>query len=248
LYAQYPVTAADLVAGEIVNTATAHGTLPGGGTVVTPPTTTTTPTVRAGLTLVKSASWPAQDTNAAAEIGDEVTFHFVVTNTGHVALEDVTVDDPMLAGRATISPASATIAAGEQALFTATITVEPGDIAGGDVANTATAWGTPVGGGRMPSAPASTTIPLASPIADIALEKRAQLVDTNGNGTADVGEVIEYTIVATNTGNVMLHDVQLDDPLFGPGELTPAAGYASLRPGEQGVFRGAYTVQQPDVD
>src|SRR5690606_40236969 len=31
LYAQYPVTAADLVAGEIVNTATAHGTLPGGG-------------------------------------------------------------------------------------------------------------------------------------------------------------------------------------------------------------------------
>src|SRR5690606_20677972 len=82
----------------------------------------------------------------------------------------------------------------------------------------------------------------------IALEKRAQLVDTNGNGTADVGEVIEYTIVATNTGNVMLHDVQLDDPLFGPGELTPAAGYASLRPGEQGVFRGAYTVQQPDVD
>ncbi|MGN6274214.1 MAG: DUF7507 domain-containing protein [Protaetiibacter sp.] len=244
----YRVTAADVVAGEVVNSATAHGTPPSGPPIQTPPTTTTTETVDVGISLVKSADWPGSATNAAAQVGDEVTFHFVVTNTGNVALDDVTIDDPMVDGRTTVSPASGMIAPGGQLIFQATITVGPGDIVDGEVANTATAWGTPVGGTRISSAPASTTIPLAAATPAIALEKRAQVTDTNGNGFADVGELITYSMIATNTGNVTITDVQLVDPMFGPGQLWPDTGFASLLPGEQGVFGGQYTVRQTDVD
>ncbi|WP_166867865.1 DUF11 domain-containing protein [Salinibacterium sp. ZJ70] len=243
----HTVTGADLAAGEVVNSATATGTPPGGTQITTPPTTTTTQTAEVGITLVKSAEWSGQAANTPASEGTVVTYYFVVTNTGNVPLEGVTVSDPMLVGRGTLSPAAADIAPGGQQVFTATLEVEASDIIAGVVANEATATGTPVGGTPVTSAPSTTTIPLAAAEPALALAKTAVLNDTNGNGFADVGEQIEYRLVTTNTGNVSLFDVTVDDPMFTTGQLTPSS-HASLRPGAQGVSTATYTVTQTDVD
>ena len=241
----YEVTPADVLAGEVVNSATATGTPPTGPTE----TTTTTETVRVGLTVVKSAEWTDVDGDTLVEEGDEIVYTFVVTNTGNVTLDAVEIDDPFLEGRSVvISAPDTSIAPGEQLVFTSDVlTVATGDIVGGEVENTATALGTPVGGTEIESDPSTVTVPLGPAAPQITLDKQAVLSDTNANGYADPGESIAYRFIVTNTGNVTVGDVLLADPMFTPGEVSPAS-FASLRPGEQGVFSAALLVEQADVD
>ena len=105
----YVITAADVTAGKVTNTATAKATPPGN---ITPPTATSpevdTPTAAtpvASFTLAKHAS--VADTNGNTVTGDEgdtITYTFDVTNTGTVALTNVIVSDPKLPGLACTVP------------------------------------------------------------------------------------------------------------------------------------------------
>ena len=72
-------------AGQITNAATVTGTPPGGGEPpVSPPSTVVVPGDRTpAITVVKSATPDSPD---AYEVGQEVTYSFVVTNTGNVTL------------------------------------------------------------------------------------------------------------------------------------------------------------------
>ncbi|AQX81649.1 hypothetical protein BWO91_18295 [Plantibacter flavus] len=80
----------------------------------------------------------------------------------------------------------------------------------------------------------------------IVLDKRATLPE----GDLEVGSVIDYTFVATNSGQGTLSDVQLDDDLRGLSEL------AFDWPAESGVLAAgatvqataSYTVTQSDID
>ncbi|WP_266160744.1 beta strand repeat-containing protein, partial [Dyella silvatica] len=79
------------------------------------------------------------------------------------------------------------------------------------------------------------------------VSKTANLADSNGNGKADVGEVITYAITATNNGSIALSGLTVSDPMAGSTALacTPTA----IDPGKSancGSF--AYTVTQADVD
>ena len=77
------------------------------------------------------------------------------------------------------------------------------------------------------------------------LEKAAAFADENGDGFAQAGETIEYTFTVTNTGNVTISNVTIDDP------LVPVAGtIASLAPGEvdTATFATTYVITQADVD
>lgn len=245
----YQVTASDLMRGTVVNTATATGTPPTGPPVTTPPTTTVTETTRVGISLVKSAEWTDLDGDGDVEQDDEIRYTFVVTNTGNVTLDDVRIEDPFLATRSiAVTAPTTTLAPGDQLIFTAaTLTVAAGDIVAARVDNVATAFGTPGSGPEIASDPSQVSVPLAPAAPAIALDKYATLVDANSNGHADAGETITYRLVVTNTGNVTITGIEADDPMFAPGTLTPA-GYASLIPGEQGVFTASYVVDQADVD
>ena len=90
--ATYTVTQADIDAGAITNTASVTGTPPGGGDPIPPATDTLTVDADqvSALTLVKTA-----EPTTATSAGDEITYSFVVTNTGTVTLTDVTVSDPL---------------------------------------------------------------------------------------------------------------------------------------------------------
>jgi len=60
---------------------------------------------------------------------------------------------------------------------------------------------------------------------------------------SEVGELITYTFVVTNDGNVTLTDVEVDDPLFGQ---TFDAG--TLATGESDTFTYDYTITQDGLD
>ena len=67
-----------------------------------------------------------------------------------------------------------------------------------------------------------------------------------------VGDEIEYTFVIENTGNVLLSNVALDDPLFTPSDITntcvfPEPGGA-LKPGETATCTARYSIDQDDID
>ncbi|MGC7532578.1 DUF7507 domain-containing protein, partial [Pandoraea pneumonica] len=73
------------------------------------------------------------------------------------------------------------------------------------------------------------------------------LNDANGNGKADAGETIGYSITAVNSGSVVLTGLTVSDPKAGGTAL--ACTPTTINPGGSancGSF--AYTVTQADVD
>ncbi|QIM16371.1 DUF11 domain-containing protein [Leucobacter insecticola] len=97
--APYTVTEADVVAGSVKNVATANGTPPEGVDPVDPPTDeVVTPTVppAAHLLIQKTATVLDRAQSAPAEVGDQISYGFVVTNDGNVTLSGVEVSDPLV--------------------------------------------------------------------------------------------------------------------------------------------------------
>ena len=75
----------------LVNKATAKGTTTGLGTVKATSSCTTQITAgKPGVTLVKTAD------KATAQVGDKITYHFTVKNTGNTTFSSLTVSDPLL--------------------------------------------------------------------------------------------------------------------------------------------------------
>ena len=62
-----------------------------------------------------------------------------------------------------------------------------------------------------------------------------------------VNDVIHYTLVATNDGNVTLHNVTITDPKLGTLTFTPSAP-ATLAPGATLTATGSHTITQSDLD
>lgn len=240
----YVVTQADVDAGVIENTATAAGTPPGGDRIVSEPSAAQVPQAPApAVSLVKSA-----DPTQGGTVGDTITYSFVVTNTGNQTLDDVAVAEGAFSGSGELSsiecPAE-TLAPGQSTTCTATYVLTQADLDAGGVTNTATAVGTPPGGEPVTSPPSEVHVPLAQ-TPSLSLVKSADRVELVA------GETITYSFVVTNTGNVTLAGIVVNEVDFnGAGELSavacpPEAG--SLAPGAQVVCTATYVVQQADVD
>ena len=302
--ATYLATQADVDSGRVFNTATATGQPPepvdpdGDGPLLPPPPfdpdgpegpmepgdpvnapwddtillTDTSP----ALELVKEAALVDGDGDTVADAGETIDFTFTVTNTGTTTLENIAVDDPMLAA-ADVTPVCAptTLAPAAVATCTASYTVTQADVDAGTVYNVATATGTlpepvdpdgpggplptpdpvdPDGDGPLqpgdpvPSNPDTTVTPTGTQ-PGIALVKESELTgDTDGDGTADAGETVTYTFTVTNTGDVTLDDVAVDDPLLAAAGVTPTCAATTLAPDEVTTCTALYTVAQADVD
>ena len=243
--ATYTVTQDDIDAGtDITNTATGNAT-PVGGTL-TPPTADETVTVDAPAPSLAMTKTPSQTTNAM--VGDIITYTYAVINDGNVTLTNVSVSDAHNGSGAlsAITPASvATLAVGDTATFTATYTITQDDVdAGGPVTNTASADATPAGGSLTPPT-ADASVDMVGPSPAATLTKTAS--DTTG---VQAGDVITYSYVVANTGNVTLTDVTISDTHSGTGTLstfTPAT-VATLAVGDSATFTATYTVTQDDID
>jgi len=144
-----------------------------------------------------------------------------------------------------ITPASADLAPDGVQIFTATYEVSQDDIdAGTDLTNIATADGTPVRGTLMPvNDDAKVELQPADP--------NANLTKTASPDTAvNAGDIITYTYVLTNSGNVTLTNSSLTDIHSGTGSLsaiTPAS-VPTLAPGDSVSFTATYVIRQSDID
>ncbi|MGX1934677.1 DUF7507 domain-containing protein [Microbacterium resistens] len=243
--ATYVVTQADVDRGAIENSATATGTPPTGDPVTSGPSDVTVPAdAQPGISLVKSAD----KTELVA--GEEITYSFTVTNTGNVTLTDVTVDEANFSGSGELSEMTcpeeaASLAPGESVTCTATYVVTQADVDRGSVENRATATGTPPTGDPVTSVPSDVTVP-ADAQPGISLMKSADKTELVA------GEAVTYSFVVTNTGNVTLTDVGVEEGDFSGSEelseITCPEEAASLAPGDQITCSATYVVTQADVD
>jgi len=194
-------------------------------------------------TAVKTA-----DKEKVTAAGEIITYTITVTNTGNTTLTDIAVKDDM----AGIDTKIDTIEVGKSASVTGTYTVKQEDIdKGGKIHNVATV------GDKSPERDVEVE---QNPC--ILVNKDATAVKAkDAEGFTDITEttkvrpddVIEYTIVVTNTGNTTLEDIKITDSLnVKYDDKDVNAGNTvytieSLEPGKYVEIKVYYTVTAEDV-
>ncbi|WP_341860924.1 Ig-like domain-containing protein [Gymnodinialimonas sp. 57CJ19] len=255
--ASYSVTQGDLDAGSVVNLATASvtQTLANGSTV-----TETSPQVSAtanaaqspaisiakDLTSITDEDSTAQATLTYDEVNDVLNYTFTVTNTGNVTLtEQIVVTDTDIGATVNCGPATPNFGPGDSVTCTASYLVTQPDLENGSFVNTASA-ATTFGGH-----PVNTATP-ASETANAQQNPALTLAKTEDLPATLIllpGGTIDYTYVATNSGNVTLTDpITIDDDRFPSGGVVcPAFPAAGIAPGGTYTCTSTYTITVNDV-
>jgi uncharacterized repeat protein (TIGR01451 family) len=225
--ATYPITQDDLDAGSVTNTAQAKAFFGQTEILSDQEQATVTATQTPGLSLVKTAA-PAN----YATVGQSISYNYEVTNSGNVTLSgpfSVTDD------KATVTcPATASLAPGASLTCTATYLVTQADLDAGSITNTATA-----SNGAVTSQPDTETV-YAIQSGGLGLTKSASPLTYSS-----LGDVIDYTYVVQNTGNLTLNGpfTVNDDQL---NAVACPAG--SLAPGATVTCTASHLVTQADLD
>ena len=236
--ATYVTTQRDVDTGSILNLAIAFGTGPNGSTVDSNEATFTVTAVQSpSISLAKSAS-PTTVTAA----GQTINFYtYAVTNTGNVTLNAVTVSDPHSGlSMLTCTPSNpATLMPGASMTCTATYMATQADIDTGSIMNTATASGQPPQGSLVTATSSFTVTVVQTPA--LSLTKSASPATFS-----KVGQVITYSYLVTNTGNVTFNPVTVTDPH--PGLSTISCQSTTLAPGASMTCTATYTTTQADIE
>jgi uncharacterized repeat protein (TIGR01451 family) len=175
-------------------------------------------------------------------VGQIVTYTLTATNTSNVTLHNVTVsDNPALTGfNCTSSIPAASLAPGDTIVCTGTHSITQENLDAGSFANLASATSTEA---NAPDAP--DTI-FATQSAQLGLTKTD---DINPAKYDHVGQIVTYTLIATNNGNITLHGVMVsDNPALAGFKCMPSIPVASLVPGASIVCTGTHSITQGDLD
>ena len=255
--AEHEVTEADILAGNVVNNATAKGTSPDPDkpeVPVTPGTTEDEPDdLDTTLTVNKTISnEPAN--GEAYVLGETIEYTITVTNDGNATYKNVKVEDEATGFSTTI----AELAVGETQTFTTTHVVTEDDILAGEFTNTVTAKGNEIPDPKDPENPKvpegedtvttgdeddpdGPTPPIEDKNGHMTVTK-VTTSETPADGYA-LGDTIEYKITVVNDGNLTLTEIKVTDELTGD-----EWSIDSLAPGESKDFEASYTVTREDVD
>jgi uncharacterized repeat protein (TIGR01451 family) len=234
--ATYVTTQADVDLGAITNTGTASGIPPSGDAVTGTSTVDVPATQTPALTIEKSA-----DVGSFALPDTQITFHYLVTNTGNVTIDGISVADS-LPGVSAVTCPDITLAPGASTTCTATYTTTQADLDAGGITNTGTATGTAPDGTTV-TGNDTLDVPAVQHAA-ITLTKSADVISFPAAGTP-----ITFTYTVRNAGNVTLEDVGVTDSLPGLSVVTclPPAP-ATLVPGDVQTCTATYTTTQADVN
>ncbi|MCF1753369.1 beta strand repeat-containing protein, partial [Mariniradius sediminis] len=213
----YAVTQADIDAGSVANTASASS-----GSVSVSDQVTVNAVQSPALGIQKTVAEGSFDA-----VGDVLNYTIVVTNTGNVTMSNVVVVDPLTGLNQTI----ASLAPTASQSFNTSYTIVQSDLDNGSVANTASA--------------SSGSVSVSDQVTVNAVQSPALSIDKSvaENSFDAVGDVLNYTIVVTNTGNTTLSNVVVVDPLTGLNQTI-----SSLAPTASQSFNTSYTIVQSDLD
>src|SRR5690606_21501153 len=186
--------------------------------------------------------------------GDEITYDIVVTNTGNVTIDNIVLTDD---NAELVNPGEeniGTLAPAESRTIAVTHTVTQDDLDAGSVSNQALVNGNGPDGTPVTEVPSDNPdTPDSGDPTDTDMVRTPSfilvkaLISVNGNSaTTDyraVGDELAYAITITNTGNVTLSNVVVNDALTRLSESIP-----TLALGATETFRTTYTVTQADLD
>ncbi|WP_449407591.1 beta strand repeat-containing protein [Microbacterium maritypicum] len=243
--ASYTTTQADLDHGSVSDQATATATPPTGPALSNSTgIVTVTATQNGALALAKEAAPTTVDS-----VGDVIDYTFTVTNTGNVTLRTLSIAETAFSGSGSLSaitcPTGA-LAPGASAECTATYPVTQADLTAGSVSNTATASAVTPANAPVTSAASTATVDVDQ-IAALDLVKSA----TPSGATAyNAGQLITYSFVVTNTGNVPVTGISVDEVSFTGSDPLSAIDCPTdeLAPAAQFTCTATYTLTQADVD
>lgn len=268
----YAITTADILASEIINTASATGSPPAGSGLSAPSSSSSAlvkAAQNAAITLDKVAGMPTITGGLLAAItdaADTVPFTFNIANTGNLPFDTVSLSDPLITGppnsalitcvlndgmSTVFNLNSSPLPVGEDITCSGVYTLTQNDVDTGSLSNVATAAGDPPG--TIPPSPEGTSgsmVPI-TPEPSMTVMKSASAVSM----PEMAGSVITYTYVVENTGNVTINNVVPVDlgPVFnGVAGTNSLSAYApttvTLAPGANQSFEATYIVSQQDLD
>lgn len=235
----HTVTQADINAGSLTNiaTATAKDAASGGSDVTSNSSSqTATADQNPALTLTKSIV----SGDPYSTVGGTIDYNYAVLNSGNLSLAGpVSVSDSLAVVSCpnvnTVGNLDTWLDPGESVTCTASYSVSQADLDAGSVTNTATA-----SAGGTSSPPDSTTASaLQSPA--LAIDKTALPVTYNS-----VGQVISYSYVVSNSGNVTLNAPFAVADDHATDEACPAT--ATLAPAASITCTASYSITQADLD
>ncbi|MFJ1939047.1 MULTISPECIES: CARDB domain-containing protein [unclassified Kitasatospora] len=225
--ATYTATAADATTGTITDTANLTATV--GTQTVTGTSNQVVVPLRA-LTITKSAVQP--DFTAP---GETLNYTYTVTNTGQIALTNVTVTD--LTPGVTVSGCGTNqLAPGQSTTCQATYVTTAADVAAQNVPDQGQVTGTDTGGQTV----TTTSNKVNTPLVAISVVKKA----AEAQYTA-AGQTIHYTYTVTNTGAQPLTNIGVVDN--GPGTPTVTCPTGPLAPGASENCTATYVTTDADV-
>jgi uncharacterized repeat protein (TIGR01451 family) len=236
--ATYSVTAADVTAGSVDNTATASD----GETTNQDDENVLLP-AQLSISVVKTGVF--QDDTAAdgfAQAGETIDYTFEVTNDSASTVNNVSVSDPLVP--AITCPGGnpiPSLAGGASVTCTGTYTLLQGDVDLGQVDNTVT-----VDSDETPPANDDETVPLVQN-PSFTIVKTGEFQDESGDGFAQPGETIAYTIEVTNDGFVTLNNISVTDPKVTPVNCPGGNPILTLAPGATVQCSGSYSIVEADI-
>jgi uncharacterized repeat protein (TIGR01451 family) len=253
--ATYTATQADVDhGGPVDDSATATGTPPSGPAVTSAPSPASVPVTQApAVTVAKSTT-----TVAVTHAGQVIPYSFLVTNTGNVTLDHVTVTDTVTApsdpaGLSAVTCLDTTLAPEASTTCTASYTATQADIDHGSVDDSATVTGTPPATVADPTPvplPPSPPSPVSVPVTRTPAITVAK--STTTAAVTHAGQVIPYDFLVTNAGNETLTGVTVTDTVAAPsdpaGLSTVICADTTLAPGATTTCTATYTATQADVD
>ena len=179
-----------------------------------------------------------------------LTYTIVVTNTGNVDLTTVVLSDD-LAGAATLDSGDAVdpgvLNTGEVWTYSATYDADQGDIdAGADLVNTASVVTDQVAGPTEDDATTEITQTPALTVDKtvVSVLNGVTLDETEPFAFDAVGDVISYSYLVTNTGNVTISQITINDDIA-TDESCPVG---SLAPLDTITCTASHTITQADLD
>jgi len=183
------------------------------------------------------------------KVGESISYTFTLTNAGKVTLNNLSITDAAV-DAGSISPANiSTLAPDASVTITAKHTLTQNDVNQGSFTNQASVKVTDNKGNIInqvsddPSTPAlnDPTVTKLTPTPGFTLTKSAT------NTANKAGDIVNYSIVFKNTGNVTLTDIALVDANADAGSLTPS-NITSVLPGATVSITAKHTVKQSDVN